>query len=68
MGAQRDAPKTYASVPTRASYTCTVAMVKSDLAKRKYEKTLAYAFPKTFTLLYDQPMVFRTCVYPKKTA
>ena len=72
MGVQRDAPKTYASVPTRASlrasYTCTVAMVKSDLAKRKYEKTLVYAFPKTFTLLYDQPTVFRRCVHPQKTA
>ena len=41
MGVQRDAPKPYASVPTRASlrasYTCTVAMVKIDLAKTNYE-------------------------------
>jgi hypothetical protein len=43
MDVQRDAPKTYASVPTRASlrasYTYTAAMVKSDLAKRKYENS-----------------------------
>jgi hypothetical protein len=79
MGVQRDAPKPYASVPTRVN-TCTVAMAKSDLAKTNYEnqkqpkdsltlkKNVLYVQSRTLILFYNCPILFRRCGYPKNTA